>query len=536
MVVPASWQPLIRAPKKTLVWLLGRGNTRTELAFLNERMAKPPEVNAAEGFTVIPYGRFCNATKFAGEVDVFEALAHARASYDIDPARTAVAGFSMGGASAWHLGAHFAGMWSFVSPGAGFAETREYAKVFAPGKVPPPPWEQTLWRWYDATEYAANLGNVPTLAYSGEIDKQIQSAEIMKRFAQKEGVTIEHFIGPKTEHKYEPETRKKLVARMEEIWAKPNDAFPSKLRVVTNTLIYPRQKWLTITGMEKQWERAEITAEMESGNIALTTKNVSALALEFGTGSGAPAARQVTIDGQKVEQIASRPKLEFAKNGAVWVAAGPEADPAKSRGGVTEGIGVRSLPKKPGLCGPIDHAFMSSFLHVRPTGEAQHEKVGAWAMGELEHARNYWRQIFRGDAPVKDDIAITDDDIRNSNLVLWGDPSSNAVLKRVVGKLPLEWTKEKLVFGAQAYDPSKTVPVLIFPNPLNPEKYVVLNSGVTFRESAMGTNSQQTPKLPDWAIVNLDTPPGPDWPGEILRAGFFDEYWKFTATQPSQPK
>ena len=39
-------------------------------------------------------------------------------------------------------------------------------------------------------------------------------------------------------------------------------------------------------------------------------------------------------------------------------------------------------------------------------------------------------------------------------------------------------------------------------------------------------NALQTPKLPDWAIVDLRTAPGPHWPGKIVDAGFFDESWK----------
>jgi dienelactone hydrolase len=529
--VPASWKAEDKIPRKALVWLLGRGNNRTELAFLNERLGKPPELGCPDGFTLIPYGRFCNATKFAGEVDVFEALERMRAQYPIDLRRIAVAGFSMGGASAWHLGAHFAGGWCAVSPGAGFAETREYAKVFAPGKTPPPVWEQILWRWYDATEYAANLSNVPTLAYSGELDKQIQSAEIMKRFAEKEGVKIEHFVGPKTEHKYEPEARKALQARLDEIWEKgrPNQ---DRYRWVTHTLIYPGPLWLSVRGMERHWERAELSLQTEGKTASIKTSNVS----RFHFLNGKERALQsVNIDGQPLDgfsegagkEVSNSLLVYVAKENGKWVV-------KRNVEGPNEGRPGRSKNWK--TCGPIDHAFMSGFLHVRPTGKPQHEKVAEWCKSELEHAQGYWRQIFRGEAPVKDDTAITDGDIANRNLVLWGDPASNAVLKRIVAKLPVEWTKEKLVFGGKNYDPAKTAPVLIFPNPLRPDKYVVLNSGVTFRESAMGTNSQQTPKLPDWAIVDLETPPGPDWPGKILDAGFFDEEWKFTTVQPSTPK
>jgi len=38
------------------------------------------------------------------------------------------------------------------------------------------------------------------------------------------------------------------------------------------------------------------------------------------------------------------------------------------------------------------------------------------------------------------------------------------------------------------------------------------------------------PKLPDWAIVDLDTPPNPLWPGKIVAADFFDEAWQIKAS------
>jgi len=60
----------------------------------------------------------------------------------------------------------------------------------------------------------------------------------------------------------------------------------------------------------------------------------------------------------------------------------------------------------------------------------------------------------------------------------------------------------------------------IAPNPLNPDRYVVVNSGHTFA-AWDGTNARQTPRLPDWAVWTLD--------GEgarVMRAGFFGEDWK----------
>jgi hypothetical protein len=70
---------------------------------------------------------------------------------------------------------------------------------------------------------------------------------------------------------------------------------------------------------------------------------------------------------------------------------------------------------------------------------------------------------------------------------------------------------------------------MIYPNPLNPDRYVVLNSGFTFREYDLLSNARQTPKLPDWAIVDAATPMTSRSPGKIIDAGFFDETWKWQA-------
>ena len=75
------------------------------------------------------------------------------------------------------------------------------------------------------------------------------------------------------------------------------------------------------------------------------------------------------------------------------------------------------------------------------------------------------------------------------------------------------------------------MPVLIYPNPLNPKHYIVINSGFTFREFDYQNNARQTPKLPDWAIVDISMPVSAQKPGGITDAGFFDEEWKLAAVK-----
>ncbi|MGL4421538.1 MAG: hypothetical protein ACRCZF_12785, partial [Gemmataceae bacterium] len=82
---------------------------------------------------------------------------------------------------------------------------------------------------------------------------------------------------------------------------------------------------------------------------------------------------------------------------------------------------------------------------------------------------------------------------------------------------------EKLVLPWPA-EPNQAL-ILIQPNPLNPKKYLVLNSGFTFREYDYLSNARQVPKLPDYAIVDTRTPMTSRAPGTMVRAGFFGENW-----------
>ena len=127
---------------------------------------------------------------------------------------------------------------------------------------------------------------------------------------------------------------------------------------------------------------------------------------------------------------------------------------------------------------------------------------------------------------MKDDTAITDEDLANHNLVLWGDPASNAILAKIAAKLPIQWTKDEIVVGEQKFPAASHALIAIYPNPLNPEKYVVLNSSFTYRDFAYLNNARQVPMLPDWAVIDLTTPAGSVWPGKVAAADFFDEAWK----------
>ncbi len=489
-------------------------------------MKNPGEFTPPNAFVLHLYGRYCCANRFAGEVDLFEAYDSVRARYPIDENRLVIRGFSMGGAACWQFAVHFPSMWAAAAPGAGFSETPEFLRVFQNEKLELKDYEKKLLHLYDCTDYVGNLASCPTVAYSGEDDKQKQAADIMAAALERSyGQTLTHIIGPKTGHSYHPAAKAEINRRIDAIVKRGRDPVPRHVRLVTYTLRYNRCFWLTIDGLEEHWKMGDVIAEItgpDTVNVS-TNDNVTALTIDLPPGQTYLEPRheiKLTVGDRRVPLVwkaAHLPsdrswKVHLRRSGGGW-------QPVDSP--VREG-----LTKRHGLQGPIDDAFWDRFIMVRPTGKPFNEKVGTWARAEMQHAVEHWRRQFRGEAIVKDDAEVKEEDIAASNLVLWGDPSSNKVLARIADRLPIRWDAEGIRAGGDLRGSDSHVLAMICPNPLNPNRYVVLNSGFTFREYDYLNNARQVPKLPDFAVIDVSVPMTSRSPGKIVEADFFDEQWK----------
>ncbi len=515
--IPADLAPQRRVP--LYVWLHGRGDKTTDLHFITQRLNSPGRIQPPGAIVLHPFGRQCIGFKSAGEIDVLEAVEHVKSQYPIDDRRIVLMGFSMGGAGAWHLGAHYTDRWVAMSPGAGFAETAEYNRL-TPDRFPPA-YEQTLWGLYDVPNYVRNLFNLPVVAYSGEVDKQIQAARVMERAYLSAGQTLPHIIGPGMGHKYHPDSLRQIMQRMQEAADRGLDRRPERVTLQTRTLRYNRMFWVAVTGLEQHWLDTRVDAQRSGDGaqgkrqVTATTTNVRSLSL-----SPWPEMANVviSIDGQPLTVPADQPPgpVSLVRTDRWQLDKAPRPD--------------ASLSKRPQLQGPIDDVFLAPFLVVTPTGKAAHPQVQAWVESELRHLQQRWPALYRGRLRSKADVDVTAADIDRYHLVVWGDTQSNQLFHRAAASqrfaLPIQWTRQSIGVGSRQFAATHHVPVMIYPNPLNPEKYLVINSGPTFREGHDRTNSLQNPKLPDWAIIDIRQPPSDVAPGNVVAADFFDEAWQ----------
>jgi predicted esterase len=512
------------------VVLHGRDPSLTEVKFLHHYAGDAPASPepAPDYVRLDIFGRGNVGYRWAGETDIFEALDHFVSVERLlgrdallDPARVVLRGFSMGGAGTWHLGLHRPDRWCVLGPGAGFVSTHGYVKNLPD---PLPRYQEACLRIYDAADYAANAFNVPVVAYAGADDPQLQAARTIEERLKPLHIPMKLLVAPSLGHQFPPEWRQKAEAAYSPFAGpgKGRSEYPEQIRFVTFTLRYPSCNWVEVLGLDRHYEQSLVDASRTETGFTVKTHNVRALRL--GLPAGALQGQTIAIDEQQVQ---ARPHL--AQSGAIniylerqgqhWQAVPPQKL-------VTNRL--RHRQKLEGLQGPIDDAFMNGFLCVRGTGKAWHEVTSQFAEAALQRFKTEWNKYLRGDLPVKDDSDVTDEDIAGRHLILFGDPSSNSLLAQVLDALPLKWTADSVTLaGGDAHSAGEHVPVMIYPSPLNSERYLVLNSGHTFHMADfLGTNALLYPRLGDFAVLKPAPTDQDPLAVDVVEAGLFDDFWQ----------
>ena len=249
--------------------------------------------------------------------------------------------------------------------------------------------------------------------------------------------------------------------------------------------------------------------------LTIDTSRITHLRLDFGDASW-PQGKDIglKIDGERFLISDTGPQTGF------------QCDLARDEGQWTQLTSDLALRKRPGLQGPIDDAFCDRFLFVLPSRPARHGVVQRWIDQEIRYATKRWERLMRGNVRTVLDTELTETQIAENHLICFGDYVGNRFLFSVVDHLPIKWTQPSVEVGDQKFDASVHAPVFCIPNPRNPKRYLVVNSGMTFREFSNVSNSRQIAMLPDWAVLDVSGKDNGIFAGEVAAEGFFNEHWQ----------
>ena len=267
---------------------------------------------------------------------------------------------------------------------------------------------------------------------------------------EKVGHRLVHVIGPDTGPLYHPEAKARINQLVDTLAAQGRDPLPRRVTLVTPTLKYPRQAWLQVDGLQEHWTPGRIDGELRTwpGGPPISRW---CCAPAGDRAQPAPADRPravfsrppppVIIDGQRLAGPAPASDRSytaaFHKQGGAGKAGRPPDD-GRPR-------------KRHDLQGPIDDAFMDSFVFVVPSGKPLSPEVGSWvgaeqAPGHPRVAPSVPRRAARAPGPPADRRGD-----RRAQPGAVGRP------RRATGcspawheRLPIRWSKDGIAAGQSA--------------------------------------------------------------------------------------
>ncbi len=459
---------------------------------------------------VYPYGRGNYGYLLLGEDDVLRVMDEVIRDYKIDETRVYIRGFSLGGVGAFSFGAKFPHRFAAISSSGGPCDSRlhNHGDYWDSWQIPDviPVWGTIF--------LAENYLHVPNLIHQGGSDPVVKTdhARNMTARLKELGYNVEYFEHPGAGHADFSSTSEadRWLLRYK------IDPYPRHVVYKTINLRHNRAYWVTINQCLDATSFAKIDVRVTGPNfIDVSTQNIRQFSLDLNPSLvdfSKPLTVQIDMTGSVVLNPKFPPNIALRKLEYEWVD--------------FTGKALKGLYKHHGIQGPIRDAYSTKFIYVYGTiGEEKETKMNSKAATEECNSLGGpdWRQVD-GDYVVKKDVEITDDDIRTANLILVGRPSSNKITNQIHAKLPIRLEGNTL-HAPGPLDGKDAIVRFIYPNPLNPDRYVVIVYAVNpeqlfpYRGVPWGT--------PDFSVSQIKKNDKKRPNIEPVRIGFFDVNWRF---------
>jgi poly(3-hydroxybutyrate) depolymerase len=490
-----------------------------------------PLPKVPEAVVVSPHGRGSTDFMSVGEREVLDVIEEVKRDYLVDDDRVYLMGSSMGGTGCWHLAAHHPDLFAAIAPVSGNTNHRVWQREWGWGKAPDSPFRpvrERLEDMLDPLSFAENLQHVPVFCAHGVEDTivPIGHSRTMVERVRAAGGSVTYREYEDVAHGGFP---KELAdERIQWLLGQRRTACPKEFQFRTASLRHRQAYWIEVLGFERYEDFAEVTAEVaEPMLIHVTTRNVARLAL----GLDADTRAQLGLASECSVEIGST-RLPLVSSGAVQAFARTEQGWAAANLDSAEGV------KRPGLSGPVEDAFLDPFLVVYGT-TARADLENDAIRTEAEQFASEWGRRYGKPCRLKADSEVTDDDIRSHGLVLYGNESANSVLARMADRLPIRVTDAEVTVEGTRHSPltphhftsGNPGAKFCFPNPLNPDRYVVVFAATTWQgmfqiNSRFGNwfdwGAYDNRNWFDFAVFD-DRTVGPE---TFLQVGFFGDRWE----------
>ncbi len=456
-----------------------------------------------------------------GRLDALEALHDALKRFPIDSQRVILTGHSMGGHGTWHVGTRHPDLFTAIVPNAGWIDFRTYVPFFLRRShlFGTPDLMRVLWRSLRSemtVPFLENLRGLRVFVRQGGADQSVPPvhARLLVGFAREAGVDATYREYEGASHWWNlPETPETDAVEDAELWKavgglrKPEipRAFTYQ---VTDLADNPRIYFLTLR-QPRDWNR-EVRVEFQRKGKTFRLRTWNLRELEWDTRAFPDDAR-LFVDDQEVPL--QKPRLVLSWAGQ-WK---------------TEPLTLPPLHKRPDLTGPIKRAYYAPFLLVY-ADEGPSERTALYRHLAVQQAY-HWYHRADGRAPVRPASEITEEELRNWNLILYGTPQDAGLVARLLSEVPfVEVRKNGIRWGETLYSGYGPLGLqFVYPIVLNGQptgRLVVFVTGTDAEGVALAAEVQPVYSgalVPDFVLVTRKLRAAA-WAG-FLCAGFFGNDW-----------
>jgi len=299
---------------------------------------------------------------------------------------------------------------------------------------------------------------------------------------------------------------------MDFLRASKRDPYPKNISFKTCDLDQSNQcYWLRIDELERLYYDGIVNAKIEANKIIIQLENIAGFTMLLNENLVSPGLVEILLNNQRfVHQYRHPNEVSFYKKGNRFLMG------KKKKG---------KLHKRVGLYGPIKRAYFEPFMLIYGTTD---DSITTEKNLHRARLQSYtWWLRANGFVKVLPDTEITNQIIKNYNLILFGNPKTNEIIKRINNQLPIYISGEDVYLGKEKLQGKDLCLLEIYPNPLNPEKFILLYAPASGRaEDYLGSLSTlySGAGLPDFIVWDKRVRKF-GWAG-VIATGFFDQDWQ----------
>jgi dienelactone hydrolase len=455
-----------------------------------------------------PHGRGNVQYLGMGDSDVVHAIAEAKRLFNVDEDRVYLTGDSMGGWGTWNIATRHPDLFAAIAPVFGGSDYHSQMSEEDLAKL------SSLDRFFNEKRstwaLADGLLNIPIFIHHGDADQSVnvEYSRWAARLLQRWGYDVRYHEFPGRVHEaLESQNGNMSIEWFLEHRRNPN---PRRVRIRSAELRNASAYWAHVLQAASPLAFMAVDAEVVDRNvIRLDTDNVLEIALS-------PSA--ALVDAAKPVKIVWNGSAQEKRlqNGELRLTAA-DYQPAP-------------LHKNVRLPGSIADFTATPFAIVIGTVSKDPEMV-ALCRKKADSFIAAWRDWQKQSPRVFQDTEIKDADMAKYSLLLVGGPEANRATAQLAAKLPLQIAANQVTIDGKTFAATDAAVQMLYPNPLNPERYVWIAAGTSTDGMYFTALSPQGLSEWDYVVVDGRIPAYKQSASSLdtkVVSGMFDYNWRFS--------